>query len=161
MSEPEQGWESGEVWQEKTEAALNMLSDRMDAATRKRFKIDLLKRCLRRIVQFETECHECRVYREKIRILLKNTDPLDVQSKAVRKEFAGQVREISGHLTRKHKLSLPWTGGTPIGIMFLMGSRSLGRVIQNDLVVAGLGIGLFGLTMYLFETYLRKHDRIL
>lgn len=109
-----------------------------------KYKADLMVRCIRRLIQFSSECKTCVELLQKLHTLFESEQQTDEEKSEWFSRYNKQKAEVIRHLEKTHKLvddqhylslymSLGIAMGVPLGLMF--GNIALGLPI-------GMGIGI-------------------
>jgi hypothetical protein len=104
----------------------------------KKYKLDYLTRVAQRIAELSKECGECQKFQGEISKLVQDLGGLVQSSKEEKKNYDRKIKEISGHLQKKHKL---YAEGTFVGIGIALGP-AIGVAIGSGMGNVGAGIGI-------------------
>jgi hypothetical protein len=104
----------------------------------KKYKVDYLARVAKRIADLSKECGECRKFQADISKLVQGLTGLIQSSKEEKKNYDRNLKQLTSHLQKKHKL---YAEGTFVGFGIALGP-AIGAAIGSGMGNVGAGIAI-------------------
>ena len=126
-------------WQNNNLERLKTIKQNLDKKELKHCKLLNLERITHRVAEFSETCVECQQHKRLVDELIHALGGQFQSSKAEQKKYYKKLRELTSHMTKKHKLRAE---GSFIALGLVMGTAigiSLGSAMEN--VGAGIAIG--------------------
>ena len=96
--------ENREVWHTDISGQIEELRDQLSIEEEKRYKLAVLLRLTRRVVDFSVDCQYCQDLKGSIRALYKMLRDTPHMSSGEYKEYLAVFKGITKHLKKEHKL---------------------------------------------------------
>jgi hypothetical protein len=126
---------------------VSSLKHKCDNKDEKKLKINLLVRCVKRIIDFSGECNECRnLIIEMEEIIVKLNSSFNSVDRVIYKDYQSMLKRIVSHMQKNHKLV---SDGYYVGMYMSLGiALGLPLGLNFDNIALGIPIGLcIGITI--------------
>ncbi len=154
-------------WHDDTAKIINSYRDSFSKKEVKKYKLDLLLRIARRVVEFSDECGRCQLFQQEITRLtgdLSNSVQISALvpvPKATRRRYFKSIKNMVKHFQSHHQLV---TKGHYVGLWSAIGSGvgvALGTGAGNFGIGMPIGIALGVAVGGSLDNKAKKEDRVI